>query len=411
MVILGTGVLTYVLFQGSQSRSNAIAVSQSSSLLPSSLSGNNLLKAPSFTLPTTSGKNISLSDYLGKKNVLLYFMEGVMCDPCFQQLKDIQTQYGKFRSLNIDVLTITVDPVNALVKDSTRFGITLPILDDGSDNLAVSKAYGMLDNSMHPGSRPGHSFVLISTDGNIVWKNHYYPAGANIMGMNMDMNGRMYVPVNEILQEIHNVAYRLPQTANATSTHVRANASNSTVAVAAWESKQQNTTLRGTSTMAMNKMCSTPIHYHADIKFYINGTQLNLAQRKYMDQAPDVHFHTTVKVKPNDIPGIPFADMVHIHAQNLTINHLLKTLDLNQTVLKALDNQQMTKVYVNGVLNQAGLDYAMHDKERILVSYYAGKGGSVNNPEPQGELGKEMKSVTYYATLGKNANPSFFGGC
>ena len=333
-----------------------------------------------------------------------------MCDPCFQQLKDIQTEYDKFRSLNIEVLAISVDPVNALVKASNRFGITLPILDDGSDNLAVSKVYGMLDNSMHPGSRPGHSFVLISKDGNIIWKKHYYPAGANILGINMDMSGRMYVPVTEILQEIHNVAYRLSPATNATNTHAIANATNP-AAVAAWESKQQNTTLRGTSTMAMNKMCSTPIHYHSDIKFYINGTLLNLTQRKYMDQAPDVHFHTTVKIKPNDIPGDPFADMVHIHAQNVTINNLLKTLDLNQTVLKALDNKQMTKVNVNGVLNKVGLDYVMHDKDRILVSYYAGKNGSVNYTEPQGELGKEMKSVTYYATLGKNMNPSLFGGC
>jgi len=63
------------------------------------------------------------------------------------------------------------------------------------------------------------------------------------------------------------------------------------------------------------------------------------------------------------------------------------------------------------VLNKVGLDYVMHDKDRILVSYYAGKNGSVNYTEPQGELGKEMKSVTYYATLGKNMNPSLFGGC
>ena len=34
------------------------------------------MKAPAFVLPSSLGGNISLSDYAGKKNVLLYFQEG-----------------------------------------------------------------------------------------------------------------------------------------------------------------------------------------------------------------------------------------------------------------------------------------------------------------------------------------------
>jgi len=33
-------------------------------------------KAPDFTLPSTTGKNISLSEFLGKKHVLLEFYGG-----------------------------------------------------------------------------------------------------------------------------------------------------------------------------------------------------------------------------------------------------------------------------------------------------------------------------------------------
>ena len=159
-------------------------------------------KAYDFNLPSTTGGSVQLSDYSGKKNVLLYFQEGIMCDPCWKQLEDIQKIYDdKFKSFNIEVITITVDPINALIKESQRRGITLPVLDDG--NLNVSNTYQMLDNSMHPGSRPGHSFVLIDSKGDILWKKDYYPStGLNVndMGMNMrtDMNGRMYVPIDEL---------------------------------------------------------------------------------------------------------------------------------------------------------------------------------------------------------------------
>jgi cytochrome oxidase Cu insertion factor (SCO1/SenC/PrrC family) len=106
------------------------------------------VKAPPFTLPSTVGGEVSLSDYTGKKNVLLYFQEGIMCKACWDQLEDIQKVYYKFKPLDIEVVTITVDPINANIKESNKRGITLPVLDDA--NLSVSKSYDVLDYSMHP---------------------------------------------------------------------------------------------------------------------------------------------------------------------------------------------------------------------------------------------------------------------
>ncbi len=309
-------------------------------------------------------------------------------------------RYSKFKSLNIEVLTVTVDPLNALIKESNKRGITLPVLDDGEDNLGVSKAYNTLDYSMHPGSRPGHSFVLIGKDGNIIWKKDYYPKGLFIGGMNMNIDGRMYVPVNEILQEIYKLKPRLFPT----TISDRDGISNSKTVEGSTTVSIQNTT----SAIMMNdhSMCSTPIHNHADLKVYLNGVPLNLAQRKYMDQSADVHFHPTVKIHPNDIPGVPFADMVHIHKENITIGDFLNTLDLDANTTKILnDDKQILKVYVNGVLDKKGLDYIMKDKDRILVSYDTNKGENKN------DIAKQIESVTSYATIGKDKNPSFFGGC
>lgn len=361
------------------------------------------VRAPAFTLPSTIGRNISLSDYSDRKNVLLYFQEGIMCAPCWEQIEDIQKEYDKFESLDMEVITITVDPLNALIKESTTRGITLPVLED--EDLSVSKAYDVLDHSMHPGSRPGHSFILIGKDGNIVWKKDYYPAGTNIGGMNMSPDGRMYVPVGELLEEIYKVAYRLfPEASTVKSKGNNVSSDyykNQTLSMTQGDNRAGDIE-DGLVTMTDHSMCLTPIHKHADFKVYLNGLPLDLAQRKYMDQASDVHFHPTVKVNPDDIPGVPFADIVHIHRENITISDFLNTLDFDNATSKILrDNSQMLKVYANGDLRQEGLNYVIQDKDRLLVSYNA----------TESQIDGQIKSVSNYTTLGKDKNPSLFGGC
>jgi peroxiredoxin len=348
-------------------------------------------KAPSFTLPATTGQNISLSDYEGKKNVLLYFQEGIMCAPCWKQLEDIQKEYGKFESLDIEVLAITVDPLNALIKESQKRGITLPVLDDGVD-LSVSKAYNVLDQSMHPGSRPGHSFILIGKDGNIIWKKDYYPAGQNMGGMNMNMGGKMYVPVEELLKEISKVEYRLsPTISDISRTPVVTNIALSSVS--------------NPAPAIDHSMCVTPTHRHADFKIYLDGVPLNMSQRKFMDQTAEVHFHPTVKVNPNDVPGVPFGDMVHIHKENVTIKDFLNTLDFDTNTLGKLSrNNETLRVYVNGTNQEMGLNYTMNDKDRILVSH-------ISDEITEKDILTQIESVTSYAVMGKDRNPSLFGGC
>ncbi|MGH9977775.1 MAG: peroxiredoxin family protein, partial [Nitrososphaeraceae archaeon] len=347
-------------------------------------------KAPSFTLHATTGQNISLSDYKGKENVLLYFQEGIMCDPCWRQVEDIQKEYGKFKSLDIEVLTITVDPLNALIKESQKRGITLPVLDDGVD-LSVSKAYDVLDQSMHPGSRPGHTFILVGKDGNLIWRKDYYPAGQNVGGMNMNMGGRMYVPVEELLKEINKVAYRVAPTMS------------SIIGPLVVTNIALSSTLN-TTPMTDHSMCITPIHKHADFKIYLDGVLLNMSQRKFMDQAAEVHFHPTVKVNPNDIPGVPFGDMVHIHKENVTIKDFLNTLDLDTNTLGKLGNNEMLRVYINGAYQKIGLNHVMNDKDRILVSH-------ISDGITEKEILNQMESVTSNAVMGKDRNPSIFGGC
>ncbi|MEA4944097.1 MULTISPECIES: peroxiredoxin family protein [Propionibacteriales] len=124
-------------------------------------------QAPDFTLRTTAGTTVSLSDFRGKP-VILYFNEGAGCGSCTQQMALIEQNPG-FAEAGITVLPIVMNTAAQIQPDLDTFGVTTPyLLDDGT----VSKAYDTLGKGMHPGM-PGHGFILIDEDGNQLWHGNY----------------------------------------------------------------------------------------------------------------------------------------------------------------------------------------------------------------------------------------------
>lgn len=123
--------------------------------------------APSFTLPSTAGGSVSLTDYRGKP-VILYFNEGAGCGTCFVQMAEIEKDPG-FAAAGITVLPIVMNTAAELGPDLSRYQVRSPyLLDDGS----VSTAYDVLGKGMHEGL-PGHSFVLIDKNGIKRWSGNY----------------------------------------------------------------------------------------------------------------------------------------------------------------------------------------------------------------------------------------------
>ena len=126
-------------------------------------------RAPTFTLASTTGGNVSLSDYAGKK-VLLYFSEGIGCDACFYQMVDLEKNAKQLSDAGITVLPIVMNPVDQVRSEEQRFGLSTPFLVDADGS--VSKAYGVLCKGMHA-NLPGHSFVLIDGLGRIRFQKEY----------------------------------------------------------------------------------------------------------------------------------------------------------------------------------------------------------------------------------------------
>ncbi len=125
--------------------------------------------APPFTMASTGGGNVSLSDYAGK-NVLLYFSEGVGCDACFYQMVDLEQNSQQLADAGITVLPIVMNSLDQTRAEVQRFGLSTPFLIDS--NGSVSKAYDTLGKGMHA-NLPGHAFVFIDGSGDIRWEKEY----------------------------------------------------------------------------------------------------------------------------------------------------------------------------------------------------------------------------------------------
>jgi peroxiredoxin len=80
-----------------------------------------LEKASDFTLPSLGGSNISLSDYLGKKVILVNFF-AIWCDPCMKEMPKLNTMQKDLGARGLQVISISVDDakdhskVKALIK-------------------------------------------------------------------------------------------------------------------------------------------------------------------------------------------------------------------------------------------------------------------------------------------------------
>jgi peroxiredoxin (alkyl hydroperoxide reductase subunit C) len=106
-------------------------------------------RAPDFTLPEISGRSISLSDYRGRKHVVISFVPAAWTPVCTYQWPVYHLAQDIFDSHDAVLLGITVDNVptlyawtNQMVEEGTR--LWFPVLSDFYPHGQVAAQYGVL---------------------------------------------------------------------------------------------------------------------------------------------------------------------------------------------------------------------------------------------------------------------------
>ena len=142
---------------------------------------------PTLSLPSTTGSQVSLSAYKGRK-VVLFFYEGASCGACQGQLVDLQDNLAAIRSDGGEVLAASTDTASVSTSLAQQLNLGFPILIDQGGRLGSAFGIYALTGGMNMGTVDRHSVFVIDGQGKVSWKR-------------LSLN-QMHVPVADILSAL-----------------------------------------------------------------------------------------------------------------------------------------------------------------------------------------------------------------
>lgn len=139
-------------------------------------------RAPDFTLPGTGDREFSLSEFLGRPIVLVFY-PGDDTPVCTKQLNAYNDDLDQFEALDAQVIGISAQGLESKVQFSDKHGFAFPLLADTDKQVAA--AYGTLG----PIGFPRRSIFIIDRDGIIRYAHRA-------------MAGLTFRPVGELIGEL-----------------------------------------------------------------------------------------------------------------------------------------------------------------------------------------------------------------
>ncbi|MBD0837428.1 MULTISPECIES: peroxiredoxin [unclassified Streptomyces] len=100
-------------------------------------------KAPDFELRDNHGATVKLSDFRGRKNVLLVFYPFAFTGVCTGELGELRENLPKFSDRDTQVLAVSNDSVPTLRVFGEQEGLEFPLLSDFWPHGEASRAYGV----------------------------------------------------------------------------------------------------------------------------------------------------------------------------------------------------------------------------------------------------------------------------
>jgi len=125
-------------------------------------------KAPDFTLPDSRGGTTALAD-LAKtgKWTVLYFYPGAFTQGCTLEARGFQRDIDQFRTLNTQVVGVSVDEVEKNASFCMKEKLDFYVLSDKGG--AVSKLYGTAVSIPGFGTFSNRQTYLVDPSGNLRW--------------------------------------------------------------------------------------------------------------------------------------------------------------------------------------------------------------------------------------------------
>jgi thioredoxin-dependent peroxiredoxin len=120
-------------------------------------------KAPDFKLPATTGVDISLNDFRGKKWVFLEFYGGAFVPTWAANLSARKADYKRFEALDVQNLAVSADNTFSQQTFAESLKLPYPLLSDFVERKVI-RAYGILNEKTMTAIR---TFFLIDPQGMI----------------------------------------------------------------------------------------------------------------------------------------------------------------------------------------------------------------------------------------------------
>jgi mycoredoxin-dependent peroxiredoxin len=123
-------------------------------------------KAPEFDLEVRPGERVRLSDFAGRRNVLLVFHPFAFTPLCELEARDLQENLESFRNAETDVVFVSCDSSAARQAWREQLGAEYIFASDFWPHGAAAKTYGIFDESNGAALR---GTFLVDKTGTVIW--------------------------------------------------------------------------------------------------------------------------------------------------------------------------------------------------------------------------------------------------
>ena len=143
--------------------------------------------APDFSLKDQNQKDVKLSDFQGKKNVVIVFYPLDWSPICTNEHACFVNDMKRFEQLDAQVLGLSVDSVWSHKAFAEKMGIHYPLLADFHPRGAVAAKYGVY---LEDKGITGRAISIIDRNGNLAWhKNYDIPVVPDIQEVSKALEG------------------------------------------------------------------------------------------------------------------------------------------------------------------------------------------------------------------------------